>query len=74
MEASYLFWGLLAMFLLIFWRIGKQIIATYRHLDEWELRDFKAGRSKNTSIALGGALAARYVCTQLWLALGALAI
>ncbi len=47
MEASYLFWGLLAMFLMIFWRIGKQIMSTYRHLEDWELRDFKAGRSKN---------------------------
>lgn len=43
---NYIFWGLAFMFLMIFWRIGRQILDIYRHLEEWELRDFLSGRSK----------------------------
>lgn len=43
---NYIFLALIGMFLIIFWRIGKQIIDTYRHLEEWELRAFISGRSK----------------------------
>ena len=46
MEATYLFYALAIAFLMIFWRIGKQIMATYRCLDERELRDFISGRSR----------------------------
>ena len=46
MRSDYLFWGLAFMCLYLFWRIGKQILATYRCLEEWEIRDFLTGRSK----------------------------
>lgn len=47
MDSNYLFWGLAFLFLILFWRIGKQILATYRCLEEWEIRAFLSGRSKN---------------------------